>query len=121
MIIFNNILNELSNECICYNIINNKIHLYDYYNNIKINIKKIIEPESKNGKFILDYLGYSIEKYVKIILKCKYLYKSNKCFNLFNNSHNVLFIIIGYEEPVIIYKYIIDNNNYKYNNTLISQ
>lgn len=121
LIYFNQISN-IDNEYIIISIKNNKILLFDNNNN-KIYIKKRINPNKDKGKFILNYLGYNNENYVKYILICRFYYKSNKIINLFNNLfnyYNVLLIIIGQYEPIRLYKYIINNNNYKYNNTFIN-
>ena len=115
--------NTCNHENLCLKTIikNNKkkLYLYDCINdNIKISIKRIINPDSKEGKFILFYLGYNMDKNYKIIIKCNYSYKSKFCYN---KIYDVLFIIISNYEtsPKIMYKYKIYKNKYIYNNTLI--
>ncbi len=89
---------------------NNKIKIYDKNSNIKIKILKIINQNTKEGKFLLSYLGYNIYNCDKTILKCRYLLKS-KFFNKKLNDY--LLIIINYSGNMVIYKYLILKNNYK--------
>ena len=106
-------------EKLCFNINNNKINIYDCDNdNIKISIKKIINPNSKNGAFMLFYLGYDNKDY-KMIIKCKYKIKNAYCYN--NYNYNYLFIIssVSHNGPKILYKYRIHKDKMIYNNTLI--
>jgi len=124
LIYFNqHILNNGNYENISLKItINNnkkKFYLYDCINDdIKISIKKIINPYSRKGKNILFYLGYNIELGYKMIIKCKYSYKSKYCYNKKNNY--LLIITSNLEQsPKIMHKYKISNKKYIYNNTLI--
>lgn len=107
---------------------NNKIFIEDIINdNIKISIKKTINPQTSIGKYILYYLGYDIDKCVKTILKCKFTYNTTDCnfFNyIFNNNYNALLIItsISIYSPVILYKYkIYKKNLYKFDNILMEE
>jgi hypothetical protein len=127
MICFNQSNNNINNdyESIFLNINpkNNKLRLFYTKNNIKykISINKKLNPETKKGKFILNFLGYSNEPNVQYILECKF-YKSNNLFyNILNMKYyKILLIIIGHTEPTILYKYNIENNFYRYNNTFIT-
>ena len=91
-----------------------KIKLHDINSNIKIKILKIINQNTKKGNYLLCYLGYNIYNSDKIILKCRYLLKSN----FFNKKFNdYLLIFINYSGNIVIYKYLILKNNekkYKY-------
>ena len=102
--------------CIKFNKKNIKVH--DPSNNIKIVVKKNIDKNSNTGKYILYRLGYNIDEYDKIILKCVYSKKS--C--LINEKINdVLLIIVNYNGSMIVYKYNINYNNgtYLYDYTLM--
>ena len=84
-----------------------KIYLYDCINdNIKISIKKIINPESREGQFILFHLGLDNND-LKTIIKCKYLSKLSNCYNINKNKINIIFIITStsIRGPKIMYKY----------------
>jgi hypothetical protein len=109
-------------ENLCLKIIKNnknKLYLYDCINdNIKISIIKIINPDSKKGKNILFYLGYNIELGYKMIIECKYSYKSKFCYN--KKLFFLLIITSNCEiSPKVMHKYKIYKKNYIYNNTLI--
>jgi hypothetical protein len=115
-------------EQYCLTYTNDKIFIEDIINdNIKISIKKKIYPQTSKGKYILFNLGYDIDNCVKIILKCKFSYKSTNCNffnNIFNNNYNALLIItsISIYSPVILYKYkIYKNNIYKFDNILMEE
>lgn len=98
-----------------------KIYLYDCINDdVKISIKKILYPESKEAKFILFHLGFTNIEH-KIIVKCKYLSKSSNCYNINNNKINIIFIITStsIKGPKIMYKYKLYNGKIIYNNTLL--
>jgi hypothetical protein len=115
-------------EKYCLTHTNNNIYIEDIINdNIKIYVKKIIKPESNKGKMILYYLGYDIDESTKIILKCRFIYKSTNC-NFFNNifkkNYTALLIITSNSthSPIILYKYkIYKNNTYKFANILIEE
>lgn len=91
---------------------NNKIKLFDLFDNVKIKIIKYIDISSDKGKYILYNLGY-IDKYDKIILKCSIKSQLNK------KIKNVLFIIINHDVSMTLDKYIIHNNNYTYDSSLM--
>jgi hypothetical protein len=100
-------------ECIVVNFYeNNKIKLFDLFDKVKIKIKKIIDKSSDEGKYILYNLGY-IDSYDKIILKCTVKIKLNKKIN------NILFIIINHCVSMTLDKYIIHDNNYTYDSSLM--
>ncbi len=95
----------------------NNIKLLNSQNNTEIKIKKIINKSSSEGKYILYKLGYNMDNYDKLILKCTFLIKSR----IFNKKINdILIIIVNYNGSMILYKYIIyKNNRYVYDGTFI--
>ncbi len=113
------ILNNGNYEKISLITINKKMYLYDNINDdIKISIISLIDPISIKGQRILFHLGFNMEKGYKMIIKCKYSYKSKYCYN--NKTHFLFIITSNLEQsPKTLYKYRIYKNNYIYNNTLI--
>jgi hypothetical protein len=88
----------------------------DVSKNIIITIKKNIKTNSLYGKFILYNLGYNIDNYEKVILKCR---NSIKSFIFNKKINNILLIIVNYNGSLIIYKYNIYKNIYTYDSTFI--
>ena len=101
-IYFSKEVSKTQNICIGIYYLNNKIKIFDLSNNIKISINKNINKSSKLGKYILYTLGYNIDNYDKLILKCTY---SNKSCIFNKKINNVLLIIVNYKGSIIIYKY----------------
>ena len=116
-IYFSKEVSKTQNICIGIYYLNNKIKIFDLSNNIKISINKNINKSSKLGKYILYTLGYNIDNYDKLILKCTY---SNKSCIFNKKINNVLLIIVNYKGSIIIYKYNIHKNDiYSYDYTLM--
>ena len=116
-IYFSKEISMTENICIGIYYVNKKIKIFDISNNIKISIIKNIDKSSNNGKYILYTLGYNIDNYDKLILKCTY---SNKSCIFNKKINNVLLILVNYNGSIIVYKYNIHKNNiYSYDYTLM--
>jgi hypothetical protein len=90
--------------------IHNKLEDNKLEDNICISLKENINQYSSKGKYILYILGYTMDNYDKLILKCRYF---SKC-KIFNKKlYDVLLIIVNYNGSFMLYKYII-NKKYKY-------
>ncbi len=109
-------------EEIIFKIDNNKYKILNKSNpNIKISIKKIIDENELEGKFLLYSLGYDNNSDKKIIIKCTYKIKKNF---LFNKCSDKLFILLYNKDiqninNMMIYKYNIHNKIYTYDKTFI--
>jgi hypothetical protein len=90
----------------------------EFCNNIKITIKNKWKDDSNIGKSILYNLGYNIDSYEKIILKCR---RSLKSFPFNKKINNVLMIIVNYNGTNNIFIYNIYKKQYMYNSTYLQQ